>query len=120
MKPNQLATLVLRLLGIYCLIQVIPAISVVPTAVSFAQAPSVDGKEHTLLNLTIILAAVLPFAFRFIAGVLLLAHSVKWGERLIPKDGSQGNIAAISFEQAQALAFAIAGVLIFADALPSL
>jgi len=120
MKPNQLATLVLRLLGIYCLIQVIPTISAFTTTVFFAQAPLVDGRGHALSNVAMIMVAILPLACRLVLGTLLLVRSATWGERLVPKDVGRENITAISFEQAQALAFAIAGILIFSDALPSL
>jgi hypothetical protein len=120
MRANQLATLVLRLLGIYCLIQVIPTIAVVTTAVSFVQAPSVDGKEQMLSNITIVMVAMLPLACRLVLGILLIARSIAWGERLTAKIAGQENIAAISFQQAQVLAFAVAGILIFADALPAL
>jgi hypothetical protein len=120
MKANQLATLVLRLLGIYCLIQVIPTIAAVTTAVSFVQAPPVDGKEQILSDIAIVMVAMLPFACRLVFGIFLIARSVTWGERLTAKITGQENIAGISFQQAQVLAFAIAGVLIFADALPSL
>jgi hypothetical protein len=38
----------------------------------------------------------------------------------MPNENGHENITAISFQQVQALTFAVAGVLIFADALPSL
>jgi len=118
MQPNQLATLVLRLLGIYCLVPVIPTISFALTAVSFAQAEPIDGKDHTFSNLALVAAGVLPIIFRLVIGILLLVQSVPWGERLTPKNCDQESSTAITFEQAQVLAFAIAGVLIFANALP--
>jgi hypothetical protein len=120
MKANQLATLVLRLLGIYCLIQVIPAFNVVINTIPFLQAPRIDGHDETFSNIALIMALAFPFGLRLIAGILLLLRSVAWGERLIPNENKQENITALSFQQAQALAFAVAGVLIFADALPSL
>ena len=41
-------------------------------------------------------------------------------QEFAPKGLSEENITALSFEQAQALAFAVAGILIFSDALTSL
>ena len=120
MKPNQLATLVLRLMGIYCLVQVIPAISAAGNAVYFVRAPSANGSEHTLANIVILLGVLIPIVLRIVFGILLLVFSKAWGERLLPKETTQENIAAISFEQVQVLAFAIAGILIFAAALPLL
>ncbi len=120
MKANQLATLVLRLLGIYCLIQVIPAFNLVINMMPMMHGTPMDGHNDTFSNVALIMALSFPFGLRLIAGILLLRRSVTWGERLMPNESGQENITAISFQQAQVLAFAIAGVLIFADALPSL
>jgi hypothetical protein len=120
MKPNQLATIVLRLLGVYCLVEVIPLFSFVPTAIAFVQSESVDGRGNLAATAAILAATVLPVAFKLLAGVLLLAFSTKWGDRLAQPFSAGENTTAISFEQAQALAFAVAGVLIFADTLPQL
>ncbi len=120
MKPNQIATLGLRLLGIFCLIDVIPLFSIVPTAVTFAQSEFVGGRSHTWQNVVLLMAAILPFVFKLVVGILLLLRSKTWGERLVQENVAPENTTAISFEQVQALAFAIAGVLIFADALPQL
>jgi hypothetical protein len=120
MKANQLATLVLRLLGIYCLIQVIPAFNLVINMIPFVQGTPMDGHNDTFSGIALIMALLFPFGLRLVAGILLLLRSVAWGERLMPNENGQQNITAISFQQAQVLAFAVAGVLIFADALPSL
>ena len=120
MKANQLATLVLRLLGIYCLIQVIPAFNLVINMMPVMQGSPMDGHNLTFSNIVLFVAILFPFGLRLIAGILLLRHSVTWGERLMPNENWQENVTAISFQQSQVLAFAIAGVLIFADALPSL
>jgi len=120
MKANQLATLVLRLLGIYCLIQVIPALNVVINIMPFVQEAPMGGHDGTFSKITFLMVLSLPFVLRLIAGILLLRCSVTWGERLVPKENGQENITTISFQQAQGLAFAIAGILIFADALPTL
>ncbi|MGA2179866.1 MAG: hypothetical protein ABSH15_09835 [Verrucomicrobiota bacterium] len=116
MKPNQLATLVLRLMGIYCLIQFIPAISI-----STSTAPiifSQDSLSHS--EVTAIVMAALFLAFQLVAGILLIVKSVPWGGKLTPKDAGEANIAAVSFEQVQVFAFAVVGALIFAGALPQL
>jgi hypothetical protein len=120
MKANQLATLVLRLLGIYCLIQVIPAFNLVINMMPVMQGTPMDGHNYTFSNVALIVALLFPFGLRLIAGILLLRRSVTWGERLVPNESAQENATVISFQQAQVLAFAVAGVLIFADALPSL
>jgi hypothetical protein len=120
MKANQLATLVLRLLGIYCLIQVIPAFNLVINMMPVMQGTPMDGHDDTFSKIALITVFSFPFGVRLIVGILLLQRSAKWGERLMPNENGQENITAISFQQAQVLAFAIAGVLIFADALTTL
>ncbi len=119
MKPNQLATLALRLMGIYCLIASIPAVWTAIAAVTFAQAPPA-GASRNGADLSLIMLVVLPFLSRVVIGILLLIYSIPWGEKLTAKDDDAAGTTAISFEQIQALAFAIAGVLIFAHALSSL
>ena len=116
MKANQLVTLVLRLLGIYCLIQVIPAVTVASSVVPviFAQ----HNLDHSAIPM--MLVAVLFLTFQIAVGVILITQSVPWGEKLAPGNPDEGIITAISFEQVQVLAFAAVGVLIFADALPQL
>jgi hypothetical protein len=114
MKANQLATLVLRLLGIYCLIVFVPMVPVF-SSVLFCARSSNDGS-----GLATIIIAVLFLVFWLGIGIALIVCSVPWGEKLTPKNMGEGNITAVSFEQIQMLAFAVAGVLIFSEALPQL
>jgi len=123
MKPNQLATLVLRLFGIYCLIQVIPAITISTSTVAAAQGftyaqGKLDRSEVAMIAAMVMVALYL--AFWLVVGILLIVRSVPWGEMLTPKDIGEGNITEVSFENIQTLVFAAAGVLIFAGALPQL
>jgi hypothetical protein len=116
MKANQLATLVLRLLGIYCLTQVIPAISI-----SSSIAPIISSQDNLGITETTEVAVVILFlAFQIVIVILLIAKSVPWGEKLSPQDIGETNFTAVSFEQVQMFAFAVVGVLIFAGALPQL
>jgi hypothetical protein len=120
MKANQLATLVLRLLGIYCLIQIIPVFNLAINTIPLMQGPQTDGRNSTFSQIVLFMVLLFPFGLRLIIGILLLKRSAIWGNRLVPDENGQDCITAISFQQAQTLAFAVAGVLIFADALPSL
>ena len=114
MKANQLATLVLRLLGIYCLIVFIPFVSVFGSAIFYA------GSTHDNSGIAEIIIAILALVFWLGVGILLIACSVPLGKKLTPKEIGEGSMSAISFEQVQMLAFAVAGILIFAEALPQL
>jgi len=114
MKPNQLATLVLRLLGIYCLIVFVPMVPLF-SSVLFYTRSSNDAFGAAAIILTVL------FLFFWLGiGILLIVRSVLWGEKLTPQNIGEGNITAVSFEQIQILAFAVAGVLIFSEALPQL
>jgi hypothetical protein len=67
-----------------------------------------------------LILCVLFSVFWLGVGILLIVRSVPWGEKLTPKNIGEGNMTAVSFEQIQMFVFAVAGVLIFADALPQL
>lgn len=113
MKANQLATLVLRLLGIYCLIGIIPYISTIGSAMFNERR----GLDYTVNFATLI--AALPFAFWLGVGISLIVYSAPWGQKLT-KDFVESNVTTLSFEQVQVLAFAVAGILILAGSLPQL
>jgi hypothetical protein len=114
MKPNQLATLVLRLMGIYCMVLLIPMVELLNNVAFYAQNSS-GGVGMAAVIITLLLSVGW-----LSVGISLIVFSKSWGEMLSPTKSDEGNITAVSFEQVQALAFAVAGVLIFAEALPQL
>ena len=88
MKPNQLATLVLRLLGIYCLIAVIPAIIMSAGTITAIQGYSVmqdrlDRSEFAAM--AAIGMSVLYLACYLVFGFLLIVRSVPWGKSWLRK-----------------------------------
>jgi hypothetical protein len=112
MKSNQLATLVLRLLGIYCLIVFVPFVTVFSSALYYARSNSNYG--------TLMVALAALFCLLWLAvGVSLIAFSVSLGNKLTA-GFAESNVTNLPFEQLQALAFAVAGALIFAESLPQL
>jgi len=114
MKAKQLVTLVLRLLGIYWLIQIIPTIALASGLIfSMPQNPNESRAPEFLIGCIVWVACCL-------VGVLLLVRSESWSEKLVPKGTTETSGTAVSFEQIQILTFAVAGVLIFAGALPQL
>lgn len=106
-----MATLVLRLAGIYTLIQV------VPTALMFNDTISAALKSGDVLTAAFDFLLVAPF---FVVGILLIVCSVPWGKKLAPQNTGEEKTPTISFEQIQTLAFAVAGIVIFAGVLPQL
>jgi hypothetical protein len=110
-KANQLATVLLRVLGIYCLVEAIPLI------VQYI-GPFFDKIISGAIFASSWLISLI--GSRIIIGILLIKYAESWGEKLVSKNANEENASAITLKQAQALAFAIAGVLIFANALPQL
>jgi hypothetical protein len=114
MKANQLATLVLRLMGIYCLIVFVPMVPLFSSVLFYARS-SQDGSGTAAIILAVLFLIFWPGI-----GIVLIVRSGPWGEKLTPKDIGEGTISAVTYEQIQILVFAAAGVLIFSDALPQL
>jgi hypothetical protein len=115
MKPNQLATLVLRLMGIYCLTVLIPMAEMLNNVIFFHARNNSGGSDTAMVIITFLLTVSW-----LAVGISLIVFSRPLAEMLTPKNAGEGNITVVSFEQIQILAFAIAGVLIFAEALPQL
>lgn len=113
MKANQLATLVLRLLGIYCLVAFIPFLSIFSSVIFYTV------RTHDSAGIAAMIVAILSSIFWLGLGVLLIVFSVPWGRRLTG-DFAEASVTALPFEQVQTLAFAVIGILIFAEALPQL
>src|SRR5271170_2214659 len=115
MKANQLATLVLRLLGIYCLIQIVPTVVALSSMGIIAR--TIEHSDNPII-MTFVQASVPAICWLFVA-VLLFVFSIPWGEKLT-KGINEEKITGISFEQVQVLAFAVAGALIFAEGVSQL
>ncbi|HEY4952600.1 MAG TPA: hypothetical protein VII71_04340 [Verrucomicrobiae bacterium] len=115
MKVNQLATLVLRLLGIYCFLQIVPTVATLSSLIfTMRIADHSDG-----LTIGAFTPVLLPLIGWLVIAILLFACSAQWGEKLT-KSSNEASITTISFEQMQILAFAVVGALIFAEAISQL
>jgi hypothetical protein len=115
MKANQLATLVLRLLGIYCLLQVLPTIVTLSSLVVVARMV-----EHSNnLILTTFVQASVPSICWLIVAVLLLKFSIPLGSKIATGIDDE-KITEVSFEQVQVIAFAMVGAWLAAEGLSQL
>lgn len=104
------AILGLRLLAIYCFIEAIPRLVAAGVTAAMPQMGAFT------------LPAALGFApgLSLLAiGILLLVFSEPLATRMAPASPPE-NLGACSFEQAQALVFVVAGILILAMAFPAL
>jgi hypothetical protein len=116
MKANQLATLVLRLLGVYCLLEFVASFVMTSPALPVIFQLASLNRSESVMAITVVVFLALQLA----VGVMLIVKSTSWGEKLTPQNMNGANITQISFEQIQVLAFAVAGTLIFSNALPQL
>lgn len=118
MKPNQFAALILRLLGIYCLIQSVNTFSTLAFAFSYyTGAPIQNRSQPDELQIIIVAGS---FGLRLLIAYVLLTRAESLANRFVPPDVAQISSSAISLEQIQMLAFAVAGIATFADSLPQL
>ena len=116
MKPNQLAALVLRLIGIYSLVEAVPLLAINIGSAVLAGEPVSSGPSRTALAAWL----VLPPIFRIIIGIILLMRADVLAQKLAPQGSGDEAIPSVSFEDIQVFMFAVAGVLIFSAALPQL
>ena len=109
MKANQLATLALRLLGIFLI--ALSSIGIWQFGTAIEQIINREDNLDAKLKLLCLAAPI-------VVGTLLIACAGPLGEKMTPKSTGTEGVSAITFRQIQTLAFAIAGLVIFAGALP--
>ena len=91
-----------------------PITQILNTTVLYSQS------SYGALGISSLIVSILVLACLLAAGISLILFSAPLGEIITPKTNGESDVKAISFEQAQALAFAVAGVLIFVETLPQL
>lgn len=111
MKANQLAALALRLMGVLLIV-----LSIADLSIRGGDITEIVNRQYNSEAELRLLCSASPI----VIGILLIACSGLLGEKLAPKSTSAENPLPITFRQIQTLAFAIAGLLIFAEALPEL
>ncbi len=114
MSPINLAIVGLRLVAIYCFVQVMPLFFAFGTLVAVSH-PDAHGYSQTTAILTL-----LPGGLVLVLAIVLFIFSEPLARRLASSLSSDVKEGGCTFEQLQALAFAVAGILILATSLPSL
>jgi len=115
MTKHELASLVLKLLGIYAIIESLPLLQ--PLA-GLASLPS-DPAEASMYRWTLV-GVLLLFLIMVLVGVLLLAYSRDLALRLMEEDQPLNLSSTLTASDVQAIGFSLVGVLIFLRALPDL
>jgi hypothetical protein len=115
MSTRNLAIVGLRLLAVYCFVESIPLFSQFVLMISLPHQEIFGTSESAAFRM-----ALLPCGSLLLLAALLFAYSVPLARRLAPDESASPAEMACTFEQLQAIAFAVAGILILAAALPSL
>jgi hypothetical protein len=116
MKANQLATLILRLIGIYSLVEAVPLLAINIGSAVLTGEPAGSGPSRAALAAWL----VLPPIFRIVIGIFLLIRAEALAQKLASQDVSDKTIPPVTFEDIQVFVFAVTGILIFSAALPQL
>ena len=115
MTPLNLAIVGLRLLAIYCFVQSIPLFSAFGVVGALSRTEDPFGRSHT----SAVVMALLPGGSLLVTAILLYVFSLPLARRLVAVQPAENAETACTFEQLQTAAFAVAGILILAPALPS-
>ena len=114
MTSINLAIVGLRLLAVYCFVQAIPLFSSFGlVAVMFAP----ETPSH--MRSTAFFTALLPGGLLLILSILLFVFSEPLARRVASTTSIETSGSVCTFDQVQSIAFAVAGILIVAMALPS-
>ena len=115
MKAKELATLMLRLVGIYCLIQAISHATLFINLIIMRSGVGGSAGSDWALELSL-----MPGILLGSIGVILFVFAPGLGNWLMPEASRESVVAAIAYEDWQRLLIAAVGALIFAGALPQL
>jgi len=108
MSPTQIASLSLKILGIYCIIKALPMLGASPGIFAFADYDS----------MYMFWGAVLPFILEFGAGVFLIAASNKLASKMTVADEKDIQTNQLTGSALQTIAFSILGIAMIAWAIP--
>ncbi len=114
MSSINLAIVGLRLLAIYCIIQAVPLF----WDVSFTAVMLGSGSFGHSQPVAIFMA-LLPGSSLLLLSILLFVFSQPLGRRIASSTSPSPSESVCTFDQFQSIAFAVAGILILATALPS-
>jgi hypothetical protein len=124
MKNTHIASLSLKLLGIYSIIEAIPLLKVFTdyflmqkTMTRFTG--SEQASNATLIDVYIFIAGLVPFLILICLGVYLIKNSDIISDKLVI-DNNESTIEPVSVKNIQAIAFSIVGIVLIVIATPKL
>ncbi len=116
MSKREFTAIILKLLGIYCLIQSLPLFGYLGMIVNFSR----DDRVNLFYSVLAFVIATIPFLVMLLASYILLRYADKLAKILIKEDGGMDITADVRPEELQAIGFSIAAVIIFLMAIPNL
>ncbi|MGA3288595.1 MAG: hypothetical protein ABSD46_14365 [Bacteroidota bacterium] len=111
MKTKDATTIALRVLGIYCLIEAFVVLQGLVYIFTMPEEFSSNRSEMIIISL-------LPSIMLLFLGVLLIVFSIKLASLITPTSKDEPTDSVWMLKDIQPILFSVAGVLIFASAIP--
>ena len=116
MSKREFTSVIVKLLGIYAIIQSLPLLQPLGTLLGVISRVSDDFPHQAWLYV----GMSVPFLLVVIVAILLLVCSGKIARFIIKDDGDLSLLSPLSSRQFQAICFSAVGVFVFLGALPQL
>ena len=116
MTKRELTSLILKLLGVYAIIQSLPLLQHFPAILGGLGYET--GRIPSQVSVYVTMS--IPFVLTAAAGILLLTCSRGLACVLVKDDGDAKLTTSLRSEEIQAIGFAVVAVLVFLSALPQL
>ena len=116
MTKRELTALILKLLGIYAIIQSLPFLQFFPAILGGLGYETGRTPNQVWVYVTM----SIPFALTAVAGIILLMNSHSIACVLVKDDGDAKLSASLRAEEVQAIGFSVVAVLVFLSAVPRL
>jgi hypothetical protein len=116
MTHQNIASLSLKLFGVYAIIKAVSYTQTLGILISSIVSNQMETNYPPLW----LIGSLLPFLLLLIIGLALIFRSDGIGKHLVSDEETEFRSTSLSFADIQAIAFSIAGVILFAQAFPKL
>ena len=116
MNSRDVASLALKLLGVYAIIQALPLLQYLRYLVALVELPE---RNSTAMQLWIAALGIVPPLLVGVAAIVLLTRSAELARLLVPEDRIVA-LGGMSSREVQTIAFSVAGAIVFILGVPGL
>ena len=122
MSPLNFAILALRLIGIYFFVESVPLFSsaVLQAALAAKLAETPDMPQMPAFSTLAVIVSFAPAFSLFALSAILFFMAEPIAQRIVPPGSIDSEKSTYSFEDIQAIAFAVAGLLVLTEAFPNI